>query len=123
PLERLSVMLEGAAGGVVLTRKRLEDRLPAFWGHTILMDEESERIEEESEEGPERKGSEENLAYVIYTSGSTGKTKGVMAGHRGLCNLVEAQREAFGLGEGSRVLQFASLSFDASVSEIFSTLV
>src|SRR4030095_13541488 len=47
PLERLSVMLEGAGVGVVLTRKRLEDRLPAFWGHTILMDEESERIEEE----------------------------------------------------------------------------
>jgi acyl carrier protein len=45
-----------------------------------------------------------------------------MVEHKGLCNLVEAQKNAFGIGAESRVLQFASLSFDASVSEIFSTL-
>src|SRR5262249_46507 len=64
----------------------------------------------------------ENLAYVIYTSGSTGKPKGVMVAHKGLCNLVEVEKKTFGLGERSRVLQFASLSFDASVWEIFGTL-
>src|SRR5262249_6463236 len=45
--------------------------------------------------------------------------------HRGLGNLVEAQKRAFGLdraADHSRVLLFSSLSFDASVSEIFSTL-
>src|SRR5262249_35827263 len=56
----------------------------------------------------------------IYTSGSTGKPKGVMVEHKSLCNLVEAQKQAFNLGRQSRVLQFASLSFDASVWEIFS---
>ena len=45
-----------------------------------------------------------------------------MVEHQGLCNLVEAQKEIFGLGAESRVLQFASLSFDASVWEIFSAL-
>ena len=45
---------------------------------------------------------EENLAYVIYTSGSTGKPKGVMVEHRGVCNLVEAQKEIFGIGADSR---------------------
>ncbi|MHB8461146.1 MAG: non-ribosomal peptide synthetase [Vulcanimicrobiaceae bacterium] len=62
-----------------------------------------------------------NLAYVIYTSGSTGQPKGVMIEHRGLCNLAMVQNERLEITESSRVLQFVSLSFDASVLEIVLT--
>ncbi len=58
----------------------------------------------------------DQLAYVIYTSGSTGKPKGVMIQHRGLAHLMITHREAYGLNGNDRVLQFASLSFDASIS-------
>ncbi|WP_375167854.1 amino acid adenylation domain-containing protein [Bradyrhizobium sp. CCGB01] len=63
-----------------------------------------------------------NLAYIIYTSGSTGRPKGVMVEHRGLVNLALAQRALFDVNSHSRVVQFASFSFDASIWEIVMAL-
>ncbi|OHV53272.1 non-ribosomal peptide synthetase [Photorhabdus temperata] len=63
-----------------------------------------------------------HLAYVIYTSGSTGIPKGVMVEHRGLVNLILDKIAQFGIGTDSRILQFISLGFDASVLEIMMAL-
>ncbi|WP_080135505.1 non-ribosomal peptide synthetase, partial [Bradyrhizobium sacchari] len=60
----------------------------------------------------------DHLAYVIYTSGSTGTPKGVMVQHRGLVNLLSAQVGLFGSSSNSRIVQFASVAFDASAWEL-----
>jgi amino acid adenylation domain-containing protein len=62
------------------------------------------------------------LAYVLYTSGSTGRPKGVQVEHGALARFTLAALAAYGLRPDDRVLQFASLSFDASVEEIFPCL-
>ncbi len=64
-----------------------------------------------------------DVAYVIYTSGSTGAPKGVEVRHDGFVNMILAQVEAFGIVPADAVVQFASASFDASLSEIFMALL
>ncbi|GAB3211884.1 hypothetical protein GCM10027294_35930 [Marinactinospora endophytica] len=61
-------------------------------------------------------------AYLIYTSGSTGRPKGVVVTHSGFSGMADIQRERFGVTRDSRVLQFAPISFDGAVWEIFGTL-
>ncbi len=64
----------------------------------------------------------DDVAYAIFTSGSTGRPKAALLAHRGLRNLCVGQQAMFPVHAGSRVLQFASLCFDASISEVFVTL-
>lgn len=64
-----------------------------------------------------------NLSYVIYTSGSTGNPKGVLLNHLGLSNMIKDwNQRVFSVDANSRLLLFASFSFDASVWELFSAL-
>ncbi|GAA3173376.1 hypothetical protein GCM10020001_120070 [Nonomuraea salmonea] len=54
----------------------------------------------------------DQAAYVMFTSGSTGTPKGVVVSHAGIGALVEGQQRWLGIGQGSRVAQFASPGFD-----------
>ncbi|MFD9967326.1 AMP-binding protein [Streptomyces sp. NPDC059011] len=62
------------------------------------------------------------VAYSIFTSGSTGNPKLVDIGHGGLLNLCRSLRRLLDITPDDEVLHFASLSFDASISEILGTL-
>ena len=126
PASRLRDVWRDSGAQLLLSGQRVKEELREKLGEelgTILcVADEWEVVQRESAAEPENGAGGENLSYVIYTSGSTGQAKGVGITQRGLSNLAVAQGRKFGLGSESRVLQFAVLSFDASVSEIFTTL-
>ncbi len=63
-----------------------------------------------------------SAAYVIYTSGSTGAPKGVVVEDASLAAFSATICRRFALTAADRVLQFASLSFDTAVEEIWPAL-
>nr|QEO74875.1 condensation domain-containing protein [uncultured bacterium] len=119
PRERLAYMLDESAVPILLTQEHLLDSVSSQWAQVICIDSEWETISQQSSANPSPANATDNLAYVIYTSGSTGKPKGVGVPHSGMCNVVAAMRQVFGIGPEDRVAQVASLSFDASIFEIF----
>ncbi len=122
PRERLDYMVRAGGARVLLTQTHLLDRLPSTSIPIICLDREWERIGRLPASSLADRASADNLAYIIFTSGSTGQPKGVMATHRGLCNVVAAQRAMFEPTPHDTVLQFASVSFDASIFEIVMAL-
>ena len=122
PRDRLALMLRDSAAPLLLSESRLLERLPEPRPETICLDDVSWQQAEPAERPP-RAATPSDLCYVIYTSGSTGRPKGVLIEHRGVCNLAAAQAQTFALDAYSRVLQFASPSFDASVFEICMALL
>ncbi|MDB9402876.1 amino acid adenylation domain-containing protein, partial [Microcystis sp. CS-574] len=122
PQERLQFMLEDSQVPLLLTQSSLIDKLPNHQAKTVFLAEIWQEIKPMNRDNLTGKVTASNLANVIYTSGSTGKPKGVMVEHQGLCNLALAQIQTFAVSSQSRVLQFASFSFDACIWEVLMAL-
>lgn len=121
--ERLAFMLEDAGVRVLLTQAELKAETPAQNNISVIcLDAEWQTIAQQNKSNPDSALLPENLAYIIYTSGSTGKPKGVMVQHQSLANYTQAASVEYGIEAGDRILQFASLSFDASAEEIYPCL-
>ena len=122
PADRLQYMLEDANVQVLCTNSHLLEKFKSGSHATVVMDRDWQRIATEDGSPLPTVIHSENLAYVIYTSGSTGRPKGMQITHRGLRNLCQWHRHAFGLRPQDRSTQVASIGFDASVWEIWSAL-
>ncbi|HSD40138.1 MAG TPA: amino acid adenylation domain-containing protein [Rhodocyclaceae bacterium] len=121
PADRLAYMIDDAKPALLLTQEVLLGLLGHAECKVFCLDRDQPLLRDRPEHDPTGRAMPSTLAYVIYTSGSTGKPKGVALEHRGLSNLCVAQGDAFEVDEHSQVLQFASISFDAAVSETFVT--
>jgi amino acid adenylation domain-containing protein len=121
PRDRLQLMLEDAGVSLLLTERKLHDRLPPNNARVVSLDDESTRAALASvpSSNPKHTAGSENLIYLLYTSGSTGMPKGVLVTHRGIMNCVAWMQRTYGLDSHDRFLFKTSLSFDASVWEIF----
>src|SRR5262249_4673459 len=123
PRERLNFMLADAAAAVLLTQSGLRERGEAPGVRRLELDGEAGAVAAHPKSAPAGTVGAPDLAYVLYNSGSTGAPKGVAVTHHGIPNLAAAQIDRFAITSQSRVLQFASPSFDAAVSEIATALV
>jgi len=119
PQERLSYILADSGVKVLLTQESLLESLPEHQARVVCLDSDWGAIEQHSHENLDVGVSSDNLAYGIYTSGSTGKPKGVLVAHQNLVNHSSAIASEYNLSARDRVLQFAALSFDVVIEEIF----
>jgi amino acid adenylation domain-containing protein len=123
PRERLAYMLEDSGARVLLTQAGVAEGLAPAGVAVHLLEAGGREVKGYPREAPASATSADDLAYVIYTSGSTGRPKGTLLTHRGLCNTALAAVREHGFHAGSRVLQVAAIGFDASVCEVFATLL
>ncbi|WKB55581.1 non-ribosomal peptide synthetase [Eleftheria terrae] len=126
PRERLQHMLRDAAPRLVLTQAGL-DAAHGLAGEVSVLELDGSRRPWEALPASNPSAGEiglapHHLAYVIYTSGSTGQPKGVAVEHGPLCRRIAGLAGRYGLQASDRVLQFASINFDASVEEILGAL-
>ena len=128
PAERLAFLLSDAEPSCVVTTNTVADTFSEKYPRIVLDD--SKTVERLSRNLTSNIGYRDRKkplqphspAYVIYTSGSTGRPKGVVVTHAGIPALANVMVERLGSTSGSRVLQFARLSFDASLWEVVMAL-
>ncbi|MBY0573831.1 MAG: amino acid adenylation domain-containing protein [Undibacterium sp.] len=127
PVARLAYMLDDAKLCTVITQTALREKISLSEEQVLCLDQIAMQqiLQAQSTSNIDRAQlglQATHLAYVIYTSGSTGQPKASLLSHVGLCNLALAQIAGFDLSCHSRVLQFASIAFDAATSELFTAL-
>lgn len=118
PPARNTNLLKDAKPALLITRTEHLPHSIANLPPQILLD----RLEHFPVTKPLSAPKEDELAYMVYTSGSTGQPKGVMIDSQALASFVSGALQQYRIQPKDRILQFASLHFDASVEEIFLSL-
>ncbi|EFR01297.1 enniatin synthetase [Nannizzia gypsea CBS 118893] len=130
PEERRSYILQATSASVLLVGRDLENtqEIPLGSGLTEITVDEGlfDRDSSEPDHAVTFVSSTvkpDDAAYIQFTSGSSGTPKGIIMEHRTYMANAVSQIEAYHITKESRVLQFASHSFDAFLSEVVTTLL
>jgi len=120
PPARILSLLNDAGVPILLTESKYSKDEFEENRYVMFLDRESHALNAMPRTAPDASAQhDDELAYVIYTSGSTGTPKGVEVTHRNLLNLIQWHQDAFRVTSADRATQFASLSFDAAIWEIW----
>ncbi|MGO3244264.1 MAG: amino acid adenylation domain-containing protein [Halomonas sp.] len=113
PEQRLAYMVEDSGIELLLTQQHLAGNRTKVVGLSVI---ELDRLDvtHHASTNPDVTLHGDHLAYAIYTSGSTGRPKGVAVSHGPLSMHLRALGEHYGMTTEDRMLQFASISFDAA---------
>jgi amino acid adenylation domain-containing protein len=133
PLERLRSILADTQPAAIVVKSQVQgatiesltseaSRDPADATVVVCLAEAAGVIGCASPTNPTGSASSESPAYVCFTSGSTGKPKGVIIQHRAVVRLVKNTNYVSILREDV-FFQFAPISFDASIFEIWGCLI
>ncbi|MDB4866245.1 MAG: lchAA, partial [Cohnella sp.] len=126
PEERIRFIIEDSGAKVIIAERHLAEKyeLQSQQSAEVLIFDDRFVTEEDTNDLTAETSSR-SLAYIIYTSGTTGKPKGVMIEHRQVHHLIEALRDRVyaNYERGLNVALLAPFHFDASVQQIFASLL
>jgi amino acid adenylation domain-containing protein len=138
PHERLAFIINDTAMTILVTQSKLVAKLPQNQARLVCIDRLGNELLYETLGERDRDSLADqqplvvpktitrvqphHLAYTMYTSGSTGEPKGVQIEHRSLVNYAIAANAEYRVTSADRILQFASLNFDISAEEIYTSL-
>ncbi|WP_142347078.1 amino acid adenylation domain-containing protein, partial [Bacillus thuringiensis] len=120
PEERIQYVLKDSKARIVLVHGDVQPPI-SYDGVIISLSESQSYDKQKTNLEPISHG--KDLAYVIYTSGSTGNPKGVLIEHQGLTNYIWWAREVYVQGEKTNFPLYSSISFDLTVTSVFTPLV
>ncbi|MBS0350560.1 MAG: AMP-binding protein [Proteobacteria bacterium] len=132
PKEHSRYLIEDSHAGVILTHQSLLDQANNWFNQypflNILLIDRLESLEYTEQNNRMdvnliSRVTPHYIAAMIYTSGSTGKPKGVLIRHQGLVNTTCAQIQYLNITPRSRIMQVASMNFDAALWDILGALV
>lgn len=114
PQDRIAYMLNNSNTKLLLTFKRLENKVT--FDNKLFVELDNE-LYNSNKDNLININEPDDLAYIIYTSGSTGKPKGVMLKHSNINNFIQGMCNVVDFNSRKTIVSVTTISFDIFVLE------